>query len=110
MSKRASASSCVRAPVVSGFLGLSGVEGGRTFFDPVNRGDIRVIQRAEDLRFTAESRETIWIGRECLRQNLERDLATQPEIPGAIHLTHPARSERTHNLVGTELRAGADHS
>src|SRR5262245_46836780 len=46
-----------------------------TFFESVNRSDVRMIERGEQLRFALESRETIGIGGEGVRKDLERDVA-----------------------------------
>jgi len=47
------------------------------FFDAVDLRDMRIVQRREDLRFTPESGQSIGILRESLRQDFERNLATE---------------------------------
>jgi hypothetical protein len=49
---------------------VSGVS--RTFFQPVNGGDVQVIERGEDLRFAREAGEPLKVVRERLRQDLDR--------------------------------------
>ncbi len=39
------------------------------FFEAVDLGDVRMIERRQDLRFAVQSRETIRIAREDLRKN-----------------------------------------
>ena len=66
----------------------------RGFFEPVNRRDVRMVQSGQDVRFTPEAGHAIGIEREGVRQDLERDVAIQRGIAGAIHLAHPADAER----------------
>ena len=54
------------------------------------------------MRLAFESREPLWIGREYLWQDFDRDVALQPRIAGAIHLAHAAGSERAGDFVWTE--------
>ena len=42
------------------------------------------------------------------RQHLDRDVAPEPRVAGAIDLAHPARAERRQDLVGTEFRPGRE--
>ena len=64
-----------------------------TFFESVDRSDVRMVERRENLRFALESRETVGIGREGIREDLERDVAIEPRIARAIHLAHAARAQ-----------------
>ena len=47
------------------------------------------------------------IGDEDVRQDLDRDVAIELRIAGAIDLAHSAGAERAEDLVRTEARAGA---
>src|SRR5262245_28195395 len=76
------------------------------FVETMNRGDIGMIQGGEDLRFALESCEPVGIKRECVGENLERDVAIQFGIARAIHLAHSARTDGSENLVGTKASAG----
>jgi hypothetical protein len=87
-----------RIPVVTGF--------GRTFFNSVNRGDVRMIQGCEDLRFALEAREAIGVMTECFGQDFECDIAIEPRVARAIDLAHSACSEQTENLVRAEPLTG----
>jgi hypothetical protein len=62
-----------------------------------------VIQRGEHLRFALETRHALGVCGEALRQDFERDVATQLRVARPIHLAHAARAERGENLIGTEL-------
>ena len=61
----------------------------RVAFDPVNRRDVRMIERSERLRFAREAQESVCVLREKLRQHFDRDVAIELGVPGAIDLAHP---------------------
>jgi len=62
----------------------------RTFARPVIQlRDVRVIERRQRLRFTCEARQPVRIGRKRLGQHLDRDLAIELRILGAIDLPMP---------------------
>ena len=56
-------------------------------------GDVGMIQRREGLRFAREPREPFGVAREELGQDLDRDVAIQLRVAGAIHLAHAAGAE-----------------
>jgi hypothetical protein len=68
--------------------------------------DVGVIERGEDLCFTPEAGEVVRIGGEGFWQDLERDIPIQLRVARAIHLTHPARTDGSENLVGTNVSTG----
>jgi len=43
-----------------------------------------VLELGEELRFALEARETLRILDECLRQDLDRDVASQLGVGGAV--------------------------
>ncbi len=59
-------------------------------FEAVDLGDVRMIERGEDLRFAMKAREPIRVAGERIRQDLQRDVATELGVAGAIHLAHSA--------------------
>ena len=61
--------------------------------EAVDVRDVRMVQRGEDFGFALEPREALGIRREALRQDLDRDLAFQLRVGGAIHLAHAAGAE-----------------
>ena len=87
-------------------LSLSKGRRGR-FFEAVDRGDVRVVQRGEHLRFAFEAREPIGIEGEGFRQDLDRDFAIELRVACAVHLTHPADADDGADLIRTETRAGS---
>ncbi len=49
-----------------------------------------MIQRREELRLALEARQPIGIAGEEVGQDLERDVAPEPRVAGAKHLSHAA--------------------
>jgi hypothetical protein len=62
----------------------------------------RMIERREQPCLALEPREAIGIGREARRQHLDRHIASELRIAGAVDFAHPAAAERRENLVRTE--------
>ena len=79
---------------------LSGV--GRTGFNAVDRGDMWVIQRCQDTRLTLEPREPLRIDGKDDGQDLDRHLASELRIPGAIDLAHPPGTQFRDDVVRPE--------
>jgi hypothetical protein len=52
--------------------------------DVVHRQDVRVVQRGERAGLLLEALEPIGVGRQCRRQHLDRDVASQPRVAGAV--------------------------
>ena len=82
--------------------------GGRTFFKPVDGGDMRMIERGEHFRFALKAREPIGIRRKRRRQDLDRDLTFQPGVSGAIQLPHAALADLRGDVVNAEACAGCN--
>ena len=74
--------------------------------EPINRPNVRVVERGQHLRLALETGDAIRITCEGFRQDLQRDLAIQLGIARAIHLAHAARSEGGTNFVRAEASAG----
>ena len=51
--------------------------------EPVDRRDVRMIERGEDSRFALEARQPIGIAGEVERQDLERDVAIRAVVSRA---------------------------
>ena len=64
------------------------------FFQPVNRADVRMIERGEQARFAREAGAAFRIGGEVRRQDLDRHVATELAVARAIDLAHAASAER----------------
>ena len=67
-----------------------------------------MIERGKHLRLALEARQPLGIGREGLRQDLQRDVAIEPRIAGAIHLTHAAGTDTTDHFVRPDSHAEGD--
>ena len=74
----------------------------------VDRADVLMIERREDLGFAAEARDALRVSGEQGRQDLDRDLAFELRVLRAIDLAHAARAERGDDFVGTEACAGSE--
>ena len=59
-------------------------------------------QRGDGLRLALESGEAFGIGGDRSRQDLDRDVAIEARVAGAIHLAHTAGAERLQDLVAAE--------
>src|SRR4029079_10976506 len=77
------------------------------FFQPVNRADVRMIERREELRFLLEAGQAVRTLDEARRQDFQRDVAIQLGVARAIHLAHPARPDGSDDLVRTEAGPGS---
>ncbi len=73
--------------------------------DVVDGEDVWVGQRRGGSGFLLEPMKAIDAGRVCGRQDLDRDVTSQPRIAGAIHLAHPAGAQERHDLVRPEAGA-----
>jgi hypothetical protein len=78
----------------------------RIFFNAVNRRDVWMIQRRQQLRLALEPGEPIGVGREHFRQNFDGDVPMASRIAGAIYLAHPAGADERDDFVGAETHAG----
>ena len=79
-----------------------------TLFEPVDPGDVRMIERREHFRFALKPRQPILVGSEYRRQDLDRDLAFQPGVGRAKHLPHSAFADLSGDIVDANSRAGRE--
>ena len=75
--------------------------------DAVDVRDVGVADRGERLRFTREAGQPLGIGGEEVGQDLDRDVAIELRIAGAIHLAHSPGTDGGDDLVGAHLDARA---
>ena len=64
-----------------------------------------MIQRGEHPRLALEARQAVGIPRERVRQELDRDIASELRVPRPIDFAHAAGSEGGDNLVRAKARA-----
>jgi len=68
-------------------------------FDREDGDDVRVVERGEGLGLALEAREPIGVARHVGGQHLERHLAPELRVDGAIHLAHAACPDGSGNPV-----------
>jgi hypothetical protein len=73
--------------------------------DVIEPQNVWMVQCRYCPRFLLEPPQPLRISRERLRQNLDRHIAAQPSVAGAVDLTHSARSNQRHDFVRPQLRA-----
>ncbi len=69
-------------------------------------GDVRVVEGGQELGLALEAGEALGILRQLCREDLDRDLAAELRVSGAVHLAHPSGAEGGDDLVGAELHPG----
>ena len=74
--------------------------------EPINRPNVRVVERGQHLRFALEACEAIGIERERIGDDLQRDVASQFRIARPIHFAHAAGPKGGEDLVRAEADAG----
>ena len=62
--------------------------------EPVDRGDVRVVEGGEEVRLALEAAEALGVLRDLGRQHLDRDVAAEVRVGGAVDLAHAAGAER----------------
>ncbi len=75
-------------------------------FETIDGGDVRMIQRGEEVRFALKPGDPLGIVDEAVRDHLEGHLASELRVARAIHFAHPAGPEGGENLVRAEASAG----
>ena len=75
---------------------------GWNLFEPVDCGDVRMVQRGEDLRFTLEAADAIGIQLCRIGEDLDGDVASEAGITRAIHLAHAAFAEFGDDFIGAD--------
>ena len=77
-------------------------ERGARLLQAVNLGDVGMVEGRQHAGFPLEAGQAVGIGRDSLRQHLDRDVAMQPRVPGAIDLAHAAGADGPDDFVGAE--------
>ncbi len=72
------------------------------FLEAMNRRDVVVIERRQDLRFPLESGEALRIGGDRGGEDFERDLAIQLRVTGTPNFAHAAGAKRADDLEGPD--------
>jgi hypothetical protein len=61
--------------------------------EAVEVGDVGMVEGGEEPGLAMEAGESLGVGCEGLGQKLDRDIAPEPRIGGAVHLAHAAGAE-----------------
>ena len=70
--------------------------------DVVERADVRVVQLRDRAGFALETLPQVGTRGEMCRQDLDGDVALEPAVPGAVHLTHATRPNPSDDLIRPE--------
>jgi len=73
--------------------------------DVVDREHVRVVERSREPRFLLEPPGRSRCAGSLIRQDFDRDLASDPGIASAVHLAHAARADRREHLVRADPAA-----
>ncbi len=65
-----------------------------------------MIERGQRARFTFESQDRLPVAGDVRSENLDRHVAAEAGVAGAIHLTHAAGSEQTDDFVAANTGSG----
>ena len=68
----------------------------------VEGDDVRVGHRADQPRFPLEAFHEVAVCAQCLRNDLDGDLASESGVPRPVDLGHPAGSQECQHLVGPQ--------
>ncbi len=63
-----------------------------------------MVQRRGGAGLLLEAPQPVGIGGERRRQHLDRDVAPEPRVAGAVDLAHAASAERADDFIRTESR------
>jgi len=77
-------------------------------FEPVQRGDVRMIQGSEQPGLVFEPGDPVFVLGELLGKNLDGDVAAELRILGPIDFPHPARTDLLEDFVDADTAAGFD--
>src|SRR5205814_3857177 len=84
--------------------------GGIALPDLVDGHDVGMVQGGGGARFSLEALQPSRVRRQPGRQDLDRDLALKPRVPGPVNLSHPASPEQAQQLVRAKpRRRGSGH-
>ena len=76
--------------------------------DVIERANVGMRELGDGLRLACETKLELGILREFRRQDLDRHLPIEPRIAGTVDLPHPARPDRSDDLVRPQARTGSD--
>ena len=72
----------------------------------VDREDVGMVEQARGAGLLLEAAQPVGVGREGAGQDLDRHVARQARVAGAVDLAHSARAQESGDLVGPDLGSG----
>ncbi len=84
--------------------------GAAVLFQTVDRCDIRMVQRRQQLRLTFKPGQAFFVLCELFGQRLDGDFPPEFGVPRTPYLSHAAFSEGRNDLVVRELGTGLNHT
>ena len=75
-------------------------------FESVDAGDVRMVQRCQELRLAGEAGDVLGIAGQRFGQRLDGDRAAKLGVAGAIHHSHAARAQGRRHFIRTDPGAG----
>ena len=76
--------------------------------EAINGGDVRMIQRGEEVCFALKPGNPVRIVDEAVRDHLDGDVAIQLRVARFVDFAHPARADGRVDLVRAEAGAGGE--
>jgi len=77
----------------------------RRALEAVDVRDVGLVERSEQFRLAFESGQAFGVPSHFGGQHLDRHVAAELRVGGAVHLAHPARADGGGDLVGSEARS-----
>ena len=77
-------------------------------FEPVDTGNVRMVEGREHFGFALKPREPFGVSGDRRRQNLDRDLAFQLRVGRPIDLAHATRADGGNDFVRAKTGAGSE--
>jgi hypothetical protein len=74
-------------------------------FESVDLRDIGMVERSERLCLTREPRQSIGVARKGVREDLQRNVAIELRVAGAVDLPHATFADQRGDLVEAETSA-----
>ena len=76
--------------------------------EPVDRCDIRMVERGQRLGLTFETRQAVRIVADALGQDFQGDVAIQAKVPRPVDLAHSPFAKKAGHFVAADAGAGLD--
>lgn len=105
--RQGAAGDALREILVLDALHHQGIEAA-ALLETENLRDVGMVEGRQRLRLALEAHQAIGIAGNRFGQHLQRHVAIELGVAGAIHLAHPAGSEQGDHVVGADAGAGGE--